>query len=176
MPKIRKFAAYRSVERPYTRISKYKDKAFIRITPHSKVVRFNMGNPKKKFSHKLSLYTKSSMQIRDHALESARTTSNRMLELTLGQNEYFMRIKPFPHHILRENPLAAGAGADRFSTGMKKSFGKPIGQAVRAKKGQVIFEVGIDKTNLALAKKALQRANTKLPCSCILEIKENKKA
>ena len=71
-------------------------------------------------------------------------------------------------------PGAVGAGADRFSTGMQKSFGKPIGNAAQVKKGQVIFEIGIDKANLELAKKALTRAKTKLPCSCIIEVKENK--
>ncbi|MBI4170413.1 MAG: 50S ribosomal protein L16, partial [Candidatus Aenigmarchaeota archaeon] len=31
--------------------------------------------------------------------------------------------------MLRENALATGAGADRFQSGMRQSFGKPVGTA-----------------------------------------------
>ena len=85
-----------------------------------------------------------------------------------------MKINPYPFHILRENPVATGAGADRFSTGMQKSFGKPLGSAAQIKKGQTIFSLSIDKANLELARKALKRAASKLPCHCTIEIKENK--
>ena len=85
-----------------------------------------------------------------------------------------MRLKVYPHHILRENPLAAGAGADRFSTGMKASFGKPIGNAARVKKGQVLIELRVGKANIELARTALARATKKLPCSFKVEVVENK--
>ena len=72
--------------------------------------------------------------------------------------------------MLRENPIAAGAGADRFSTGMQKAFGKPIGIAAQIKRGQVIFQLSIDKANLALGKSALERASKKLPCNCGIQM------
>ena len=164
MVRIRKFVAYRKLERPYTRVSKKRKKSFIRMTPNTKITRFEMGNPRKEFKNTLELITKSDLQIRDNALESARTTSNRALEVALGLSGYFLRVRAYPHHILRENPLASGAGADRFSTGMQKSFGKPIGQAVRFRKGAIIFEIRVDDNGLELARKALKRAGTKLPC------------
>ena len=55
MARIRKFTAYRRLERPYTRISKYKKKSFIKANPKHIIVRFNMGNPKKKFKYTLTL-------------------------------------------------------------------------------------------------------------------------
>jgi len=174
MARIRKFVAYRRLERPYTRISKFKKKSFIRITPNIAVVRFDNGNTKKKFQYTLSLNSKSDLQIRDNALESARVTSTRLLESNLGPTGFHMRIKVYPFHVLRENPLASGAGADRFSTGMQKSFGKPIGNAARIKKGQTVFEVSVDKAHLDLAKMALGRATKKLPCSYAIKINENK--
>lgn len=174
MAKLRKFSAYRRVERPYTRVSKFKKMSYVKSTPHLNIVRFDLGDAKKKYRYTLNLISKKDGQIRDNALESARMTANRVLELNLGTTGYFFRVKTYPFHILRENPLAAGAGADRFSTGMQKSFGKPIGKAAQVKKGQIIFEIGIDKANLELAKKALTRAKTKIPCSCIIEVKENK--
>jgi large subunit ribosomal protein L10e len=174
MARIRKFGAYRSLERPYTRISAKRKHSFIRMTPNTKIIRFVMGNPRKKFNYTLNLLAKSDLTIRDNAIESARTTSNRVLELNLGLGNYHMRIRPYPHHILRENPVASGAGADRFSTGMQKAFGKPIGQSMRIKKGDTIFEVNVDKGGLEFARTAMKRAGSKLPCSTMLELVENK--
>ena len=53
---------------------------------------------------------------------------------------------------------------------MAHPFGKPIGVAARVNKGQTIFQVKIDKQNLAVAKQALERASKKLPCSCMIQV------
>jgi len=174
MARIRKFVAYRRLERPYTRTSKYKGKAYIKISPNIKIIGFEHGSPKKTFEYTLNLISKSNLQIRDHALESAKQSSNKILETTLGLSGYHMKLKPYPHHVLRENPLASGAGADRFSTGMQKAFGKPLGNAAQIKKGDVIFQVSVNKPNIEIAKTALTRAYKKLPCSCTIQIAENK--
>ena len=174
MARIRKFVSYRRIERPYTRTSKYKGKSFIRISPNIRVVGFELGSPKKSFQYTLNLVSKGDLQIRDNALESAKQTSNKILEATLGTSAYHLKLRSYPHHVLRENPLAAGAGADRFSTGMQKAFGKPIGNAAQVRKGNTIFQISVDKPNIDLAKKALTRASKKLPCSCIIQVIENK--
>ena len=80
MARLRKFVAYRRLKRPYTRTSKYKAKAFIKMTPNVKVVRFVTGNPRKQFEYTLELVSKSSLNIRDNALESAREATNRAME------------------------------------------------------------------------------------------------
>lgn len=174
MARIRKFVSYRKIERPYTRISKYKEKSFIRISPNLRITAFETGTPQKSFEYTLDLISKDDLQIRDNALESAKQTSNRLLEKTIGTAAYHLKIKPYPHHVLRENPIAAGAGADRFSTGMQKSFGKPMGVAAQVRKGQTIFQVSVDKANLELAKTALTKASKKLPGSCTIQTTENK--
>lgn len=174
MAKIRKAVSYRRLERPYTRKSKYRKLSFVRASPHSKIVRFEMGEIGKKFSHTFKLISKADIQIRHDALESARQTSNRLLEKEIGKTGYFMKIRVFPHHILRENPLAAGAGADRMSTGMQRSFGKPIGIAARVKKGQILIQLDVSKEYLETAKHALKRASYKFPCKCSIEVVENK--
>ncbi|MBT4539616.1 50S ribosomal protein L16 [Candidatus Woesearchaeota archaeon] len=166
MAKLRKNCAYQKLERPYTRISKYTKKNYVRGGfPHMKVIKFDMGNPRKEYDTVLKLNSKRSMHIRHNALEAARMTSNRLLEKNLGK-EYHLRIKVYPFHVLRENPLASGAGADRMSTGMKKSFGKSIGCAARVKEGQTVIELKINKANIRLGKEALSRAAKKFPCSC----------
>ncbi|MBI2656122.1 50S ribosomal protein L16 [Candidatus Woesearchaeota archaeon] len=174
MARLRKFVAYRRLERPYTRTSKFKAKSYIRMNPTVKVVRFDTGDASKDFKYTLNLLSKSDLQIRDNALESARQTSNKLLESYLGLNGFHMKVKVYPHHVLREHALAAGAGADRFSSGMAHSFGKPTGVAARIKKGQTIFQIMVDKQNVEVAKQALERASKKLPCSCTIQVIERK--
>ena len=167
MAKLRKFAAYQKLERPYTRVSKYTTKNFVRGGfPHMNVIKFDMGDPSKEFDTVIQLKSTRAMNIRSNALESSRMTSNRLLERTLGKKEYHLRIKVYPHHVLRENALASGAGADRLSTGMKKSYGKSIGCAARVKEGQVLVEVRVNKANTKVGKEAMSRASKKFPCRC----------
>ncbi len=170
MAKLRKFSAYRRLERPYTRISKYRKKNFVRARPNSKVVRYNMGNCKKEFACTVTVKSVIDIQIRHNAIESARQSSNRILEKGVGKANYFLHFRIYPHHILRENPLAAGAGADRMSTGMKKSFGKPIGIAARVKKGQTLCVISVNKNNIEFAKTASDRIRQKFPCKCSVVI------
>lgn len=175
MAKVRRANAYRQLERPYTRTSKFRAKSFIRAVPQRKVVRYCMGDLKRHdFPYRLYLRANDDLQIRHNAIESARMTSNRLLEKVIGKTGYKMIIRIFPHHILRENPLASGAGADRMSTGMKMSFGKPIGSAARVRVGQILFEIQTEKAHIETAKKALTRAKNKFPCSCTIEIVEPK--
>lgn len=130
-----------------------------------KVIKFDMGTPQKKFDLTLNLNSCKSVNVRHNAIESARMTSNRLLEKSIGK-EYHLQIRIYPFHILRENPLASGAGADRLSTGMKKSYGKSIGSAARVKEGQTLMQLRLSKDNLKLGKEALSRAAKKFPCSC----------
>lgn len=175
MARLRKFCAYRKLERPYTRVSKYRELSYIRATPVISIAKFDMGDPKKRFNYILNLVSKTDLQIRHNAIESARMCANRLLEKTIGKNEYFMKIRMYPYHVLRENPLASGAGADRLSTGMARSFGKPIGYAAQIHEKKIMFSLSVNKQNLELAKKALKRAASKLPCPCLIQIEGIKK-
>src|SRR3989338_5187060 len=96
------------------------------MTPTRKITRFDMGDTGQ-YEYELDLIPKSSLQIRQEAIESARQTSLRWLETNLPKGGFHFKIRKYPYHIIRENPLASGAGADRVSTGMQKAFGKPIG-------------------------------------------------
>ena len=162
MARLRKAVAYRVIERPYTRKSKYRELSFVRASPNNKVVRFDMGDPKKEYEYEISLVSKQRLQIRHNAIESGRQTTNKYLEKNAGKNTYHFKIKAHPHHILRENPLASGAGADRMSTGMKHSFGKPIGIAAQVKTGKIVASVRVQKQHIPIAKTALKRFSYKL--------------
>lgn len=165
MARLRRFRAYRNIERANTRKSRSKKKSFVKMDPHIKITKFNMGNMTRKFEYNLLLVPKSDLQIRDNAIESGKLTSTKITDEQIGKDNYRMTIRIYPHHILREHALASGAGADRLSTGMAHSFGKPAGVAAQVRKGQPVFQLEVDGQHLELAKKALQRAGTKLPCS-----------
>lgn len=169
MAKLRKFSAYRRVERPYTRTSKYRNKSYVRNRPNSKVVRYTMGNKQKEYPYSVKLFARENVQIRHNALEAGRQTANRAMEARAGKGNFRFNIKIFPHHILRENPLASGAGADRMSTGMKKSFGKAVGVAAQVEMQQVIAEMHVEKHHVKAARRALSRFTHKMPCRTRLQ-------
>jgi large subunit ribosomal protein L10e len=173
MAKLRKAVAYRKIERPYTRRSKYRKKNFVRASPQNLIVRYDMGELQRKFDYRIDVNSESDLQIRHNALEAARKSSNRLLEKKTGKVGFRLKLRLFPHHILRENPLASGAGADRMSTGMAHSYGKPIGLAAQVRKGQTLFEIHVDKNNLAVAKEAANRIISKVPCKCRIMINKN---
>ncbi|MFT4282993.1 MAG: 50S ribosomal protein L16 [Candidatus Woesearchaeota archaeon] len=173
MAKMIRAVAWRRLERPYTRKSKYRNKDFVRGVPTNKIIKYVMGTQNKEYEYRVVLRAKSDVQIRHNAIEAARKTTNKHLDRKAPQN-YMFKIKVYPHHILRNNPLAAGAGADRMSTGMSHSFGKPVGIAARIKKGQEILEVFVNKNRLKVAKESLHRARMKFPIDCFVEVEQIK--
>jgi len=151
-------------DRAYTRLAvKVHRKNYVGAAPGLKTRQFNMGNPLKEFSHILDLVAKEKVQVRDNAIESSRIAINRFLHNNFGKDGYFMKIRVYPHQLLRENKQAQGAGADRISTGMSHSFGKVIGRAVRVRPGQKMMSVLVDEANIEAAKTALLRANARMP-------------
>ena len=148
---------YRNVTGPaYTR------REYMGGVPGSKIVHFDMGNLKDEFSVSISIVAKESCQIRHSAIEAARITANKFLA-DLGRLNYHFKIRIYPHHVLRENKQATGAGADRVSQGMRCAFGKAVGTAARVKAGQKLMTVEVEPVNFLKAKEALRKAGHKLP-------------
>jgi large subunit ribosomal protein L10e len=158
---IRPFRCYRKPDaRPYTQ---YK---YIRGVPGSKIVTYEMGARIEKFPIKATMFSSESGQIRHNALEASRVMANRYLMKEAGKNGYHLKILTFPHHILRENAMATGAGADRYQTGMRGSFGRPVGYAARIKENQALMTVWVYANKESIAREALRRAKMKLPVPC----------
>ncbi len=167
---LRPAKCYRKLERPYTRRSKrVPKKGYIKGVPDKKIHRFEMGDPRKPYKLRAYLVSERGVQIRHNALEAARIATNKYLDTQIGKENYFIKVLIFPHHVMRENALATGAGADRFSEGMRRAFGKPIGLAARVRPGQRILEVRVDSGKEALAKEAFRRASMKFPTPCRVE-------
>ena len=164
---LRPAKCYRRLKRPNCRTSLRKPKkGYVKGVPGSKIHRFVAGDRKREFPFGMSLVSEQSVLIRHNALEATRVALNKNLEKRLGKDQYFMKILIYPHHVMRENPLATGAGADRFQTGMRKAFGKAIGTAARVKAGQRLVEVRAEKGKDAQVKRALKIAASKLPTKC----------
>jgi large subunit ribosomal protein L10e len=177
MAKLRKWCAYRTIERPYTRFSKYRKKAFVKARPGKRVIKHDMGDVKggtSQFPLSLKLVSKEVTSVRANAIEAARITSLKKLEGKLGRFGFYFRIKIHAHHAIRENPLAAGAGADRLSTGMKHSFGKIIGMAARIEAGKTLMEIHVPKEEEAIARLALKSASKKLPIRTTIQTEVHK--
>ena len=138
-------------------------KDYLPGAPNPKIAKFSIGNAKGDYDYKLQLVAKARCQIRHNALEAARVAANKKLAKSIGEDRYFLQVKVYPHVILRENKMIAGAGADRLQEGMRKAYGKPIGLAARVDDGTVILEVSVYANNVEAAKEALKGAASKLP-------------
>src|SRR3989338_3663247 len=149
---LRPARIYRDMDakRPYTRRAvRVHNKEYIRGVPGSKLHTFEMGNKKKSFNSSVSLYPKANTTIRHNALDASRVAANAYLKKAIGNEvEYFIRVRVYPHHVLREHAQAAIAQADRFYQGMSHPFGKPSGVAARVRKDQPILTIYMNKANL----------------------------
>ena len=164
---IRPAKCYRKLERPYTRRSlKKPKKGYIKGVPDKKIHKFEMGDPNKPYPVKAWLVVENGVQIRHNALEAARIAMNRHMDTNVGKENFFLKVLIFPHHVMRENALATGAGADRFSEGMRRAFGKPIGLAAQVKPNQRVMEVRTIEGKESVIKGAFRRASMKFPTPC----------
>jgi len=172
MAKLREARAYRRLKQPYTRVSKYRKKAYIKGNPVSTVVMYDMGNKQKADSYPftVTLYAKKSVNLRHNAIESARMAANRFLIKKLGKLGYSLKLRVVPHHIMRENALASGAGADRMQQGMRNSFGKPMGRAAQVKTGAPLMTAYVENSGVDAAKEALRKASSKFPIGCSTDV------
>ena len=160
---------YRRLKGPaYTR------RKYIGGVPNNRILNFYAGNRRAaetgEFLMELNLLADESCQIRHTALEAARVISNATIRKAAGAMNYALRIHTYPHHVLRENKQATGAGADRVSQGMRLSFGKNVGTAARVKRGEVVISIHTRPEFYLQARDALRKASMKLPTPCTIKV------
>ncbi len=147
---------------PWTRYSKRRPrKSYVKSRPHQKLHNFEMGVMQDDYDMKVKLVAKVPVQLRDNAIEAARMAVTRFLDKNIAGKFKFW-IRKYPHHIIRENKMLTGAGADRLSKGMRKSFGKPTHVSARLGENDVLFEIWTYSGNLNSIKTAYKRAQQKL--------------
>ncbi len=155
----------------WTRFSRKPAKSYIKVMPHANLHQYRMGADKKEYDLTVDLVSKKAIIIRDNAIESARQTANKHLEKELGPTGYYFIVRPIAHHIIRENKMIAGAGADRLQKGMRRAFGRPSNRAARLDKGTIVFTVKTTKNHAEAVKVALTRAMRKLSGSFRMVVK-----
>ncbi|MEM4361059.1 MAG: 50S ribosomal protein L16 [Candidatus Anstonellaceae archaeon] len=146
----------------WTRFSyKKPSKSYISSMPHTNLLNFRMGVQKPEYNVEYELVSKQPIQLRDNALEAGRQAANKYLEKTIPNNYYF-HLRVICHHVIRENKMIAGAGADRLQKGMRHSFGRPTDRAARIKKNQAILSIKTLEENEKFVKEALRRMRLKI--------------
>jgi large subunit ribosomal protein L10e len=165
---------YRDIDGPaYTR------REYITGIPGSKIAQHKMGDADAEpedYPIQISLVAEEACQIRHGSLEASRLSANRHMLKEAGENNYKMILRKFPHHVIRENKQATGAGADRVSDGMRQSFGKIVGTAARVRKGDRLFTAWCSVDDADHVKEAFRRAYNKIspPARVVVERGEEK--
>lgn len=152
----------------------YVRKEYIPRIPQLRISKFKLGKASD-FDVVFKLIAKKPALIMQEALESARVAANKILEAELGENNYVLRVVPYPHIICREHKMLAMAGADRVSKGMKKAYGKPVTLAARINAGDPVLEVYSKQAYENNVKKGLRTAASKLPVETFIEKEELKR-
>src|SRR5206468_1248324 len=147
----------------------YTRKEYMGGIPGIRISQWDIRDLKTKFPVKLLLIAEEQCQIRHIALEAARISANRYIAKKAG-NAYHLKLRLFPHNVLRENKIATGAGADRISEGMRAAFGGAVGVAARVHPGTKIMSIVTTADHVQDAKEALRKAGVKLPTPWRIEI------
>ena len=155
---------YRQIKgRPTTR------KKYMGGVPGLRITQFDLGNKQADFPIAMSVVAEEDCQILHRALEASRVAANRYIVKRAGRLNYHLKVRIYPHVVVRENKQATGAGADRVSQGMRNAYGKPVGTAARVHTGQKLITIFTTEANVDHARMALKRAKAKLPCPCRIE-------
>src|SRR6056297_2836746 len=159
---------YREISKPaYTR------REYITGIPGSKIAQHKMGDinaDPDDYPVQISLVTEEEVQIRHGSLEASRLSGNRYMIKNAGEGNYKMILRKFPHHVIRENKQATGAGADRVSDGMRQSFGKIVGTAARIQEGERLFTAYCEVDQAEEVKEAFRRAYNKISPPCRIKV------
>ena len=139
---------------------------FCRGVPDSKIRIYDCGAKRisvDAFPFVAHLVSDEKEQLTACALEAARVACNKYLTKTTGKEGYHIRTRAHPFHVIRQNKMLSCAGADRLSSGMRGSYGKPMEMAARIAIGQIIVSVRAKDTNANHVIEALRRAKFKFP-------------
>lgn len=162
--------------KPYVKKRGARGKEFIHGGQDPKIRIFEMGDLKGNvdFDLKIGVQIMHTVVTSDGTLEGARTSVNRLLRESVGKSGFKFKIRPHPYRVYRENRMMAFAGADRLQSGMRGSFGKPMGRCALLKAGQVVLECSCNVKSLKQVRDALKTATYKFPAHCRLVVLDAK--
>merc|ERR1712008_331832 len=128
----------------YCKNKPYPKSRFCRGVPDPKIRIFDLGRKKAgvdEFPLCVHLVSDELEQLSAEALEAARICCNKYMVKHTAKDQFHIRIRVHPYHVLRINKMLSRAGADRLQTGMRGAFGKPQGTVARVRIGQPLMSV-----------------------------------
>lgn len=150
----------------YQKNKPYIKSRFCRGVPDPKIRIYDVGSKKvdvDTFPHCVHMVSGELEQISSEALEAARICANKYMVKTVGKDNFHLRIRVHPFHVLRINKMLSCAGADRLQTGMRGAWGKPQGTCARVRIGQQLLSIRCRENHADVAFEALRRAKFKFP-------------
>jgi len=150
----------------YCKNKPYPKSRFNRGVPDSKIRIFDLGRKKanvEDFPLSIHLVSDELEQLSSEAMEAARICCNKYLVKNCGKDQFHIRVRVHPFHVLRINKMLSCAGADRLQTGMRGAFGKAHGTVARVKIGQILLSVRSHDKHKADVVEALRRSKFKFP-------------
>mmetsp|Transcript_4499 Transcript_4499/g.6617 ORF Transcript_4499/g.6617 Transcript_4499/m.6617 type:complete len:222 (+) Transcript_4499:69-734(+) len=150
----------------YCKNKPYIKSRFCRGVPDAKIRIYDVGRKKadvSMFQHCVHLISDEHEQITSEALEAARIACNKYLVTRIGKENFHLRIRVHPFHVIRINKMLSCAGADRLQTGMRHAYGKPQGTAARVRIGQQLLSVRCKPEHAKFAAEGLRRSKFKFP-------------
>jgi large subunit ribosomal protein L10e len=148
----------------YQKNKPYIKSRYCRGVPESKIRIYDVGNKAASvdlFPYVAHLVCDEKQQISSEALEACRVAINKYLGKHIGKDNYHIRMRAHPFHVLRANKMLSCAGADRLSSGMRHSYGKPIGVAARVSIGQILLSVRAKDQHEKFVIEAIRRGKFK---------------
>merc|ERR1711990_1188320 len=150
----------------YQKNKPYPKSRFNRGVPDPKLRIYDVGKKKAKwnvFPTCVHLVCFEKEQITSEALEASRIACNKYMQTRVGKENFHMRIRVHPWHVVRINKMLSCAGADRLQQGMRGAFGKGLCKSARVSIGQILMSVRVAPENVEHAQEALRRAKFKFP-------------
>ena len=150
----------------YCKNKPYIKSRYLRGVPEAKIRIYDVGRKDAlvdEFPHVVHMFSDEREQLSSEALEAARIACNKYMITSTGKDNFHLRIRAHPYHVLRINKMLSCAGADRLQTGMRHAFGKAHGLCARVKIGQILMSVRVKEQHVDNAIEALRRAKFKYP-------------
>lgn len=150
----------------YCKNKPYPKSRFNRGVPDPKIRIFDLGRKKAavdEFPLSVHLVSDELEQLSSEAMEAARICCNKYLVKSCGKDQFHIRVRVHPFHVLRINKMLSCAGADRLQTGMRGAFGKAHGTVARVNIGQILLSVRSTDKHREAVVESLRRSKFKFP-------------
>jgi large subunit ribosomal protein L10e len=150
----------------YCKNKPYIKSRYLRGVPDPKIRIYDIGAkraPCEDFPFVAHMVSDEREQLSSEAMEAARIAANKNLTKFCGKDNFHLRIRAHPFHVLRINKMLSCAGADRLQTGMRHSYGKPHGTCARVRIGQILMSCRSKDSLKDAVIESLRRAKFKFP-------------